>query len=950
MSLSDTNLHQQWCYHRNADAFTELVCRHSSMVFSTCLRVLQNESVAEEAAQDCFVELMETPKPITPSVGGWLHTVATRRAMDRLRSDISRAARENAYAANRPKTAAPAWDDLSPVIDAAISDLPEEYRLPVVLRFLEGKSHKEIARELDISHSTVRRRLQQGVAGVRKHLTGRGIAVGTGALVALLESAPASALPKAIAAELAKRSLAAGPVLGKSSAGPLACTASLGGILAMKKIAFAAVVLGLVGAFFAHNRRPSDLVPADVPQGIDGPSAALSSESDSALPPLAPDVAPKPVIATAHEAPKQMLDGDGAVRVFVTDRGGLSAAEVSVKLEPLELEDTPDGPLLDGETDGRGKLLLEGLPWGEYLVVAERGGMLARAAVSLSAEIPLALAQLSLNRGGRIAGTVINTQGTPVPQARVALVEVLRVRERPAVALTDNTGAFVIPGIPLGLYRLRAIAAGYAPALSGEVTIDAAPVHITLNRGATLRGTVRFAGSNRLAPGVALRIGMPEFEGMPRSAVSDGRGGFSAEALPLGVCHVTSADDRYAFNPVRTEVSLTAERIAQVEILIEDGAQVSGTITDGATGEPLAGACVYASDSPSRVASWKAKPTGIDGRYTICGLPAGECEVQLHPFPPRYNALWEDVRETLQLRPGEVRGGVDFQLRRGALVEGTVVDEEGAPVYRARINLTLIRAGDRGPAHMPPAFSDTAGRFYFPDVGLSGAAINEDGTLVRAIGGSVVTLQATFRGSLSPVAGPFPLPADGLRDITLRLAMVPSGAISGIVSDEAGNPALAYIGCSQGDGSGLLETGSTTSDVDGYFLLNNLAPGDYELRIAPYEDSGMIPRMTFARGVSLEAGERVTDLRLVLREGVRITGRVADAQGRPAKSYMLEATSAIGEDNGASAITDGDGRFSFLNLDEGEYDLTPMDNAFGWWRQRVTTGEDVEIVLPAAEE
>ena len=112
------------------------------MVFSACMRVLGNESAAEEVAQECFVELMKTSKPVTSSVAGWLHTVATRRSVDRLRSDISRNLRENRYADQITQTSEPTWDDVSGYSDQAIAGLSEALRIPMVLRFLAGKSPK----------------------------------------------------------------------------------------------------------------------------------------------------------------------------------------------------------------------------------------------------------------------------------------------------------------------------------------------------------------------------------------------------------------------------------------------------------------------------------------------------------------------------------------------------------------------------------------------------------------------------------------------------------------------------------------------------------------------------------------------------------------------------------------------------------------------------------------
>ncbi len=59
------------------------------MVYGACLRVVKNPGIAEEVAQESFLELMKGPGGVQ-SVGGWLHTVATRRALDRVKADMQR--------------------------------------------------------------------------------------------------------------------------------------------------------------------------------------------------------------------------------------------------------------------------------------------------------------------------------------------------------------------------------------------------------------------------------------------------------------------------------------------------------------------------------------------------------------------------------------------------------------------------------------------------------------------------------------------------------------------------------------------------------------------------------------------------------------------------------------------------------------------------------------------
>src|SRR5690606_20775212 len=125
----------------------------AAMVYGACLRVVKNPGTAEEVTQECFLELMKGPRGVR-CIGAWLHTVATRRALDRLKSDGRRAARERAYAATLDPAKEILWDDTRACVDEAIAALPDELQIPIVLRFLAGRTHEAIAAELGVSRST----------------------------------------------------------------------------------------------------------------------------------------------------------------------------------------------------------------------------------------------------------------------------------------------------------------------------------------------------------------------------------------------------------------------------------------------------------------------------------------------------------------------------------------------------------------------------------------------------------------------------------------------------------------------------------------------------------------------------------------------------------------------------------------------------------------------------
>ncbi len=182
-------------------AFAGLVRRHGAMVLGVCRRLLDDAHEAEDAFQATFLVLARRAAAVRKqdSVASWLYGVAYR---------VSRRAR--AAAAQRPRaagaavepvstadpTAEAAWREVRPVIDEELSRLPEKYRAPLVLCYLEGKTNEEAARLLGWTKGTVSGRLARARDLLRPRLARRGLALaaaGVGILLAEHGAAPASA-------------------------------------------------------------------------------------------------------------------------------------------------------------------------------------------------------------------------------------------------------------------------------------------------------------------------------------------------------------------------------------------------------------------------------------------------------------------------------------------------------------------------------------------------------------------------------------------------------------------------------------------------------------------------------------------------------------------------------------------------------------------------------------
>ena len=155
-------------YQRTGDpeAFRRLVERHQRLVFSAAQRVLIDNAWVEDTVQETFLRLAGLREAVHTSLGSWLHRVATRLAIDRLRSERSRQHRER-EAPPAPVEAAPGADDLDQQrrlltrLDEAIDHLPEEDRALVVDHFLGNLPQSVLAERLGISRQAVQQRLQR---------------------------------------------------------------------------------------------------------------------------------------------------------------------------------------------------------------------------------------------------------------------------------------------------------------------------------------------------------------------------------------------------------------------------------------------------------------------------------------------------------------------------------------------------------------------------------------------------------------------------------------------------------------------------------------------------------------------------------------------------------------------------------------------------------------------
>jgi RNA polymerase sigma factor (sigma-70 family) len=175
-------------------AFQALVARHGPMVWRACRGVLEDPNDAEDAFQATFLVLLRRSGSIRDrsTVASWLHGVALRVAA-RARVD---AARRRRIERRGIRPAVEQNDDarrldLEAILHEELARLPEKYRAPLALCYLEGFTHEGAAEQLGWPVGTVRGRLARARDLLRSRLTRRGITAS--AALAAVGSLPGSA-------------------------------------------------------------------------------------------------------------------------------------------------------------------------------------------------------------------------------------------------------------------------------------------------------------------------------------------------------------------------------------------------------------------------------------------------------------------------------------------------------------------------------------------------------------------------------------------------------------------------------------------------------------------------------------------------------------------------------------------------------------------------------------
>lgn len=595
-------------------------------------------------------------------------------------------------------------------------------------------------------------------------------------------------------------------------------------------------------------------------------------------------------------------------------------------------------------SDTTGSYLIADLPPGPYLLTTSATGYTTQSqTVNVSSgartSVNLSLAPLP----GTITGIVRDaTTSATLAGATVAYSG--------GSTITDSTGRYSLTGVIEGSYSLSASLANYQPATS-QVTVgpgattaqDAAlaPVPGTITGVVTGADTAKPIGASVTAGSV--------------TASTDASGSYSVTGLPEGAVTLSASAPGYATQTMSIAVGPGAV-VHQDLVLLALPGNLTGTVTDGLTGQAVTGATVATGSNSSL--------TGTTGGYALTNLTAGSYQVSVTAggFQPQQQTIVISRGATtganfaLTPLPGSISGtvsdSVTSQALSGAAVSAaglsTTTDISGSyslggvaegsyslaislPNYTSQTLTVTVGPGasvSRNVALIPMpgtvagtvTDSVTGQPLTTVAVAVAGRQLNTDATGAFSFGGlqeGSYSVSFTKSGYSSQTLNTSVAPNG---NTILNSSLVPLPAtLTGTVTDSVTNQpvsgaAISYSG------------GSTVTSGSGAYTITGVQEGSYQISASA---SGYAP---VSQSATAGPGQTVTTNIAIAPLAGSVTGSVTDvATGLPISGASISYS-------GGAATTNSAGSYNFAGVTEGTYQLTATRSGYTTRVLPVTVG------------
>ncbi len=161
-------------------AFGELIEKYQKQIYSLTYRLTNNADDAQDLAQEVFIKVYQVlskydkDRPFFP----WLYRVATNVCYTELRRkpngevSLEKVIEVGSLIPISPEQPEEEYvqNETQELVQQALAALPENYRIPMVLRYLEELSYQEIADAMELPLTTIETRLYRGRILLQKKL------------------------------------------------------------------------------------------------------------------------------------------------------------------------------------------------------------------------------------------------------------------------------------------------------------------------------------------------------------------------------------------------------------------------------------------------------------------------------------------------------------------------------------------------------------------------------------------------------------------------------------------------------------------------------------------------------------------------------------------------------------------------------------------------------------
>ena len=213
---SDIALLREYAEQGIEAAFTEIVSRHTDLVYSAALRQVNSTDAARDVLQNVFSGLARAAQALSrtmdqdASLAGWLCRSARNLSLKLRRDELRRHSRERQAMQDLEPVAeiVPDWDRLRPVLDEAMSGLSDSDHDALVLRFFKNQALSAVGTALGLSEDAAQKRVSRALDRLRAELGRRGVTTSVGALATAVSANAVTLAPGGLATDVAGVALA----------------------------------------------------------------------------------------------------------------------------------------------------------------------------------------------------------------------------------------------------------------------------------------------------------------------------------------------------------------------------------------------------------------------------------------------------------------------------------------------------------------------------------------------------------------------------------------------------------------------------------------------------------------------------------------------------------------------------------------------------------------------